>query len=364
MKSVFYENLTKINAPYEIELKRAASEVISSGWYIRGKSVEKFENEFSAYLGAKHTIGVASGLDALILAFEALEIPQGSEVIVAGNAYIACILAIVRAGLKPVLVDPDKQSWGLSAEIIEQNVTNNTKAVLVVHMYGAPNPMIDIMQVAKNHNLFVIEDCAQAHGAKVDNRMVGTFGDINAFSFYPTKNLGALGDAGACVTNDKYLADKIRALGNYGSDVKYYNKYLGHNSRLDEMQAALLSIKLPYLDAMNTKKRKLAAVYNELLPSCYAKPEQNEYSVYHLYPVLCADREVFRQQLLEKGVQTEVHYPVAPHKQDAYKHMFDINLPFSEQIAEQVVSLPISCALEIEDIEYVAQAVNRMEVVA
>ena len=280
-----YEDLAQLNKPFREKFEQQFSSFLDSGWYVLGNQVKEFEDNFAKYVGTKYCIGVASGLDALILSLAALNLPAGSEVIVPSNTYIATILAILRNNLTPVLVEPDKATYNINPKLIESAINSKTKAILCVHLYGKPCNMEAINKICKQHDLKLIEDCAQAHGAKFKNQKVGSFGDFGAFSFYPTKNLGALGDAGAITLNDKELYTKLIALRNYGSHKKYYNKYIGYNSRLDELQAAFLNIKLGYLDNINDHKRELASIYQQKISQNFIKPiiQKNTYDVFHIF---------------------------------------------------------------------------------
>lgn len=356
-----YENLYKSNQPLIEEFKRAFSEVLDSGWFILGKKVEVFEQEFANYLGAKHCIGVASGLDALTLSILSLDIPKGSEIIVPANTYIATILAILQAGHKPVLVEPDIRTYNIDPLLIEQSITKNTRVMMLVHLYGKPCDMDPINELCKKHNLFLIEDCAQAHGANYKGQKVGTFGHLAAFSFYPTKNLGCLGDGGAVVTNNPEFSEKVKMLRNYGSTVKYYNELIGFNSRLDEMQAAFLSIKLKHLDSINNHKRNLSTIYFENLKSDFIKPAQNGdyYDVFHIFSIRHEQRDKLKDYLFKNGVKTEIHYPVPPHKQKALENIIQGNFNISEEIHKTTLSLPISTFHTKEDIFRVIDMLNR-----
>ena len=355
-----YESLALSNAPFMAELEAAACRVIRSGWYVLGQEVSAFETEFAQYVGAKHCIGVANGLDALILSIEALDLPKGSDVMVASNTYIATILAILRAGHKPVLVEPELATFNMDPALLSQSITYNTRAICVTHMFGKTCRMDAIGVFAREHGLKLVEDCAQSHGAKLGKQMTGTFGDAGCFSFYPTKNLGALGDAGAVVTNDDALADRLRHLRNYGSRQKYVNRYVGVNSRLDELQAALLRAKLKHLDAMTAHKRALANIYAQNLPAWVHKPVQrpDEFDVFHIYGIRHPQRDALRQHLLEQGVKTELHYPIPPHRQEALQGIFAGEYPISEEQHATELSLPISNGHSAEDIRQVCKAVG------
>lgn len=352
-----YENLAYSNRAYIEELEIAALRVIRSGWYILGHEVSAFEVEFAHYVGAKHCIGVANGLDALVLSLEALDLPKGSDVLVASNTYIATILAIVRAGYKPILVEPELETFNLDPARLPQAMSANTRAICVTHLFGKTCRMDVIGAFALKHGLKVIEDCAQSHGAKHGNQMTGTFGDAGCFSFYPTKNLGAMGDAGAVVTNDDSLADRLRHLRNYGSVQKYFNRYLGVNSRLDEMQAAVLRVKLRYLDAMTAHKRALAEIYFANLPDWVSKPvrRMDEYDVFQIYGIRYRQRNTLRQHLFDNGVKTEIHYPVAPHRQEAMQGILQGEYPVAEELHATQLSLPISLGHSPAEIERVIE---------
>lgn len=357
-----YEDLSLLNKPFEEEIKREIDKIISSGWYILGESVRNFEKEFSTYHSSGETIGVASGLDALILGLRALDLPKGSEILVPSNTYIATILAILQNGLTPILVEPDLATYNISPEEIEKSLTSKTKGILVVHLYGKACEMDRIMEIANDHNLKVIEDCAQAHGAMLDNKKVGTFGDIGAFSFYPTKNLGAMGDAGAILCRNEELAEKIRALRNYGSHQKYYNKYVGYNSRLDEIQAAILSVKLKYLDKITAHKRELAEIYFKNLNGNFIIPVNNQryLDVFHIFNIRHPERDKLKAYLLKNEIITEIHYPIPPTEQEATKEIFtNVEIPISLEIHKTTLSLPISYAHSKGDIERVIQILNK-----
>ena len=347
-------DLKAINAQYREELIQACTEVIDSGWYIRGSQVSKFEANFAAYCGTTECIGVANGLDALTLTLRAWKemgkLQEGDEVIVQANTYIASVLAITENRLVPVLVEPDPDTFNLSPENIERAITPKTKVILPVHLYGQISPMVEIMAIAKQHNLLVLEDCAQSHGASINGKKCGNWGDAGAFSFYPGKNLGALGDAGAVTTNDSELADVIRALGNYGSKEKYVNEYQGVNSRLDEIQAAMLNVKLKYLDHEIAARRAVAAAYikgisNEKIKLPLSKDvdvENYEGHVWHLFVIQTDNRDELQRQLKDKGIETLIHYPIPPRKQQAYSETPNLEMPLTQAIHDSVVSLPIS----------------------
>ncbi|MDX2134180.1 MAG: DegT/DnrJ/EryC1/StrS family aminotransferase [Saprospiraceae bacterium] len=356
---ISYENLGEVNRSFEPAWRAAFDRFLAGGRYILGDAVQQFEDAFAAYCGVRHCIGVANGLDALTIALKVWEFPSGSEVIVPSNTYIATILAIVNAGLTPVLVEPDPRTYNLDPSRLGNAISSRTRAILVVHLYGKPAAMDAIVQTAQAYGLKVVEDCAQAHGAHLNGRKTGAWGDLGAFSFYPTKNLGALGDAGAITTHNDELAAKIRALRNYGSERKYHNKYIGFNSRLDELQAHFLGHKLLHLDAINAQKRVLAGVYHRLLPDYCVRPfvQEGYFDVYHIFNVLHPERDKLRDFLAHNGIQTEVHYPVPPHRQEGYRHLFSgREFPVSVSIHERTLSLPISFSHTEADVEQVCAA--------
>lgn len=354
-------DLHKINERYRNELDARIKEILDSGWYLQGKQNEEFSKHFAQFCGAKYALGVANGLDALNLIIKAYGFGPGDEIIVPANTYIATILAISENGCTPVLVEPDINTYGINPELIEEKITPRTKAIMVVHLYGQAVPMQKIWELAQKHNLKIIEDSAQAHGAEYQGRRAGNLGDAAGFSFYPGKNLGAMGDAGAVTTNDEVLYNKIKAIANYGSDRKYHHIYKGTNSRLDELQAGILDVKLQYLEADNNKRREIARYYREniknpliTLPQAYDEKAH----VWHVFVVRVKERERFQQYLNDNGIQTVIHYPTAPHKQDAYKEYADLSLPITEQIHREVISLPISPVMTQEEIETVVRVVN------
>ena len=364
MKIPFLD-LKAVNAAYRDELIEAAVRVIDSGWYIQGQEVQAFEEEFAAYCGSKYCVGVGNGLDALTLTLRAWKelgrLKEGDEVIVPANTYIATILAITENRLIPVLVEPDENTYNLSPDLARKAVTAKTKAIVPVHLYGRLAEMPAIMEIAEKHNLLVLEDAAQAHGASLQGRRAGNWGDAAGFSFYPGKNLGALGDAGAVTTNDEELAQTVRALGNYGSHKKYENLDQGVNSRLDEMQAALLRVKLRRLDQETAARRKVAKLYLEQIDNpalVLPRWEREEQHVFHLFVVRCEKRDKLQKYLAQHGIQTMIHYPVPPHKQRAY---FKWNLQIfgkTERIHASVLSLPISCNITLNDAQYIIKKFN------
>ena len=363
MLNIPFLDLKTINAQYRDELVQAATDVIDSGWYIQGAQVEQFEREFADYCGTEHCVGVANGLDALILILRAWKelgkLKEGDEVIVPANTYIASILAITENRLKPVLVEPDEQTYNLDPKLIEQAITPKTKAILAVHLYGQLANMLEINKIAKKNNLLVVEDSAQAHGASIDGRKAGNWGDASGFSFYPGKNLGALGDAGAVTTNDPELAKTIRALGNYGSHKKYENLYKGVNSRLDEMQAAMLRIKLKYLNNEIEKRRGVANYYLENIKNKNViLPVVSTNSVWHLFVIRTQTRKELQKYLLDNKIQTLIHYPLPPHKQSAYKEWNNDTYPITEKMHDEVLSLPISGVQDLKDTRKIVQIIN------
>ncbi|MDU0363139.1 DegT/DnrJ/EryC1/StrS family aminotransferase [Rhizobium sp. 25PS6] len=350
-----YESLAQANRALMEELEAVASRVIRSGWYILGNEVSSFESEFATFAESKHCISVANGLDALILSIEALDLPKGSEIMVASNTYIATILAILRAGHIPVLVEPERDTFNIDPDCLHAALTHNTRAICVTHLFGKACRMTEIAAFASEYGLRVIEDCAQSHGARYDGRLTGTFGIAGCFSFYPTKNLGALGDAGAIVTDDDEFADRLRHMRNYGSKKKYENLYIGVNSRLDEMQAAFLRVKLRHLDQVTEHKRALANLYFANLPEWLTQPlrRSSEYDVFHIFGIRHPDRDELRQWLLDNGVKTEIHYPIAPHRQKAMQGILSGNYPIADELHATELSLPISAGHSSVEIERV-----------
>ncbi len=358
-------DLKKINAQYANELKEACARVIDSGWYIMGQELKSFEEEFAAFCGAEYAIGVANGLDALTLIFRAWKelgkLKEGDEVIVQANTYIASILAITENNLTPVLVEPDENTYNLCPIKVRAAITPKTKAILPVHLYGQISPMQEIMLIAQDYNLLVVEDCAQSHGASIDGKKCGAWGHAAGFSFYPGKNLGALGDAGAITTNNEELANTLKALRNYGSHKKYQNLYQGVNSRLDEIQAAMLRVKLKNLDAETKKRQSVANRYlDEIKSDAITLPYVGEQAahVWHLFVIRTKKRDDLQKYLFENDIETMIHYPIPPHKQQAYAEMNNINLPLSEKIHSEVLSLPIHHQMQEQDIEQVISALR------
>lgn len=360
-----YLDYYKINALFIADYEAAVKKVLKSGRYIMGCELEAFEKEFAGYLGCETAVGVANGLDALILILEGYKalgfIKEGDEVIVPANTYIASVLAVSKAGLVPVLAEPDIKTYNIDPARIAEAVTSKTKAILPVHLYGRCADMDPIKEIARKFKLKVVEDAAQGHGSEYKSKKAGNLGDAAGFSFYPGKNLGAIGDAGAVATNDLELAEAIRSLRNYGSHKKYYNLYKGMNSRLDEIQAAMLRVKLAKLDEANDKRIKIAEEYlyrinNEkiVLPAS----DKDYKNTFHIFPVRTKDRDGFQKFLEARGVGTVIHYPVPPHKQEAYKELNRLSLPVAEEIHKTVISLPLNQSMTQDDVNYVIDCVN------
>lgn len=362
MPTIEYENLGKANQRFFEEYRHAFDKVLTSGWYVLGKSVKTFEEQFAAYCGTKYCVGVANGLDALTISLKALGFTAGDEVIVPSNTYIATILSILHNQMEPVLVEPDIKTYNIDPEKIEEKITSKTRAIMLVHLYGKVCSMDKIKDIAGKYHIKIIEDCAQAHGASFKGVRAGNFGDLGGFSFYPTKNLGALGDAGAVTCNDESLQQKIRNLRNYGSTVKYYNEEVGYNSRLDEVQAAFLSIKLKQLDTINEHKGALAALYLEGLKNDFIKPvvDPDYFDVYHIFNIRHSRRDALKEHLLQHNIKTEIHYPVPPNKQKAMHGILDKQLtPISEEIHRTTLSLPISYFHTLSDVQQVIEVMNK-----
>lgn len=345
------------------ELRAAFDRVFERSWYIDGKEDKAFEEAFAAYCNTNYCVGNGNGLDALMLSLKALGIGEGDEAIVPSNTYIATALAVTYVGATPVFVEPDIRTYNIDPALIEEKITKRTKAIMPVHLYGQACDMDPIMAIAKKYNLYVVEDCAQAHGATYKGQIIGSFGDAAGFSFYPGKNLGALGDAGATVTNNKELADKVRALGNYGSDYKYHHIYKGNNSRLDELQAAFLSAKLPLMDKVNENRRETAKKYLEGIKNpAIILPYVPEYAVpvWHLFAVRTEKRDALAQYLADKGIGTNKHYPIPMHLQDCYADLGieKGSLPIAEEISATELSLPMYYGMTQEEIDYVIDAIN------
>lgn len=347
----------------DADLRAAFDRVFARSWYIEGEDDKAFEQAFAQYCNMEYCIGVGNGLDALFLVLKAWGIGEGDEVIVPSNTYIATALAVTYVGATPVFVEPDIRTFNIDPSKIEAAITAKTKAIMPVHLYGQPCDMDPIMEIAKKYHLHVLEDCAQAHGATYKGQVIGSFGDASGFSFYPGKNLGALGDAGATVTNDKALADKVRALGNYGSDYKYHHIYQGNNSRLDELQAAFLSAKLPHLERMNAERRRIAQMYLDGIKN----PEiilpyvmEDTVPVWHVFGIRCKRRAELERYLNEHGIGTNKHYPIPMHLQECYKDLGfkEGDFPIAEEISATQLSLPMYYGMTDEEVQYVIDSVN------
>lgn len=357
-------DLHKINERFRNEIDERITQVLDSGWYILGEQVRVFEKNFANFCGVKHCIGCANGLDALNLIIKGFGFTDGDEIIVPANTYIASILAISQNGCKPILVEPDINTYNINPDLIEQKITDKTKAIMVVHLYGQAVEMEKIWDIANRYNLKIIEDSAQSHGARYKGKRAGNLGDASGFSFYPGKNLGCLGDGGCVTTNDDELAYRIRAIANYGSDYKYHHIFKGTNSRLDEIQAAVLDIKLKHLDEDNKRRSEIAKFYREniknpniILPQL--KEEANH--VWHIFAVRINDRDRLKKYLEGNGIETNIHYPTAPHKQECYKELEHLSFPVSEKIHKEILSLPISPVLTNEEVTKIVKVINDYE---
>lgn len=347
---------------HQKEFEQKAIKILRSGWYVLGKEVENFENEFASYLGAGHCVGVASGLDALWIAFRILGIGSGDEVIVQGNTYIASVMGITINGATPVFVEPDEY-YNIDASRIEDKITEKTKAVLVVHLYGQASNMKQIVDVCRKYNLRLVEDCAQSHGAMFAGQRTGTFGDIGCFSFYPSKNLGAFGDAGAIVTNNDQIAEDVRVFRNYGSEKRYYNKVVGTNSRLDEIQAGFLRVRLQYLDELAQEKRVICEKYLDQMHNnkiVFPGIRKEATHIWHQFVIRSEERDRLIRYLDEKGIGTIIHYPIPPHLSEAYQYLNlpEGSLPITERYAKTVLSLPLYNGMTEEEQECVIEAIN------
>ena len=354
---VKYLSLQQITAMHADEIQAAVNKVVSSGWYLQGEAVAAFEQEYATYTAAKHCISCGNGLDALTLMLQAYietgKLKPGDEVIVPANTYIATILAITNNHLKPILVEPRWDTLQIDDELIEEAITPDTRAIMLVNLYGRQAFTEHIGTICKQHGLLLFEDCAQSHG-------IAMHGDAQAHSFYPGKNLGALGDAGAVTTDDDQIAQIIRALGNYGSSRKYVFPYRGRNSRMDEIQAAVLRVKLQYLNQDNARRQEIADFYNTNITSERIQiPAFRHANVYHIYPVMCKERELLQQHLLSNGIETAIHYPIPPHQQECYKEWNTLSFPITERIHQQELSLPCNQAMTDAEVEAVVEAVNR-----
>ncbi len=361
IKNISFLDLEKINNRFRQEIDSRIKNILDCGWYLQGKENELFAKNFASFCGTNYAVGVANGLDALKLIIKAYGFGAGDEIIVPANTFIATLLAISENDCTPVLVEPDINTYNINPDLIEEKITDKTKAIMVVHLYGQAVQMEKIWKLAQKYNLKIIEDAAQAHGALYQNKRVGNLGDAAAFSFYPGKNLGGMGDGGAVVTNDENLYTKIKSLANYGSDYKYHHIYKGVNSRLDELQAAILDIKLKYLDADNARRKEIATYYRKnikntkiVLPQTY---NANAH-VWHVFVIRCNNRSSLQKYLESNGTQTNIHYPTPPHKQWGYKELENLILPITEKIHQEVLSLPISPVLTNEEIKHIVEAVN------
>ena len=347
---------------YHEEFEQKAVEVLRSGWYVLGKEVSSFEEEFASYIEGNYCVGLASGLDALWIAFRLLGIGRGDEVIVQGNTYIASVMGITMNGATPVFVEPDAY-YGIDTDKIEEKITSRTKAILVVHLYGVASRMEKIVALCEKYNLKLVEDCAQSHGARFNGQMTGTFGDVGCFSFYPSKNLGAFGDAGAVVVKDKELAERFKVFRNYGSEKRYYNKVVGANSRLDELQAGLLRVRLPHLNELNKEKEEIANRYTERIHNSkliLPKIPEGATCVWHQYVIRCKERDALIAYLEEKGIGTIIHYPIPPHLSEAYAYLGHCEgaLPITEAYAKTVLSIPMYNGMTREEQDFVIKALN------
>jgi len=362
MEKIMPNRLDRGFYQHQEELEEKALQVLRSGWYILGNEVNEFEKEFATYIGAKYCVGLASGLDALWIAFRALKIGEGDEVIVQGNTYIASVMGITLNGATPVFVEPDEY-FNIDASRIEEKITDRTKAVLVVHLYGQASNMKPIVDICKKHDLKLVEDCAQSHGATFDGKTTGTFGDIACFSFYPSKNLGAFGDGGAIVTDDENLAEFIKIFRNYGSQKRYYNMLVGANSRLDEIQAGFLRVKLKYLDDMTKEKREFSQRYlNELRNDKIELPRIREKAthIWHQFVIKTPYRDELMDYLNDRNIGTIIHYPIPPHLSEAYSYLNvkKGDLPITEEYANSVLSIPLYNGMTKEEQDYVIDAIN------
>ena len=364
---IHFLNLKKLNQPFEVTFQKKMKQFLEDGWYILGNEVKQFETDFASYCGTKYCIGVGNGLDALVLIFKAYihlgKLKKGDEVIVPANTYIASILAILQADLVPVLVEPKLETFNINPEAIEAKITSKTKAILPVHLYGQLCEMIAINEIAQKHNLLVIEDAAQAHGSQFsENERAGNLSNAAAFSFYPGKNLGALGDAGAITTNDDVLADILFSMRNYGSKVKYENEIIGVNSRLDELQAAFLNIKLKQLDSENEFRRSMAKRYlSEIKNDKIILPnwDFSQNHVFHLFVIRTSNRLALQKYLKENGIETMIHYPIPPHKQKALSNWNNLSFPFTEKIHDEVLSIPLNSGLKASEIQHIITVLNK-----
>ena len=348
---------------YQSEFEEAALKVLRSGWYIMGSELREFEEQFADYIGSKYCVGLGNGLDALWMAFRILGIGKGDEVIVQGNTYIASVMGITINGATPVFVEPDEY-FNIDAGKIEEKITDKTKAVLVVHLYGQASQMDKIVDICRRHDLKLVEDCAQSHGSAYKGKVTGSFGDIGCFSFYPSKNIGAFGDGGAIVTDDEEIARKMRIYRNYGSEKRYYNMVVGTNSRLDEIQAALLKVRLKYAKETNREKKEIAAEYDKRLSNpeiILPRVREGAEHIYHQYVIRCKRRDELAEYLKSRGISTIIHYPIPPHLAGAYEYLGHKkgDLPITESCADEVLSIPMYNGMTEEEIDYTVDALNR-----
>lgn len=358
-------NLGKQFYKYQQEYEEKALEVLRSGWYILGEEVKSFEKNFASYIDTKFSVGVASGLDALVLAFRALDIHEGDEVIVQANTYIASVMGITMNGATPIFIEPN-EFYNINVEEIEKNITKKTKAILVVHLYGQASSMKKIKQLCSKYGLYLVEDCAQSHGAKFEGQMTGSFGDIGCWSFYPSKNLGAFGDAGAITTDNKEIAEKIKILRNYGSEKRYHNQVVGYNSRLDELQAGLLNVKLKHINDLLFDRKRIANIYLENINNPLIelpKIDDGCSHVWHLFVIKTDKRNELQKFLEDEGIQTLIHYPIPPHLSEAYKDLGYCrgDFPITENFAETVLSLPLYNGMDNEEALYVCDKINEFK---
>ena len=364
MRNIPFATFDHLHKLMDEEIRKALIDVYESGWFITGNRLKKFEEDYANYCGTKYAIGCGNGEDAIELILRGYGISEGDEVIVSSHTFIASVLAVSAVGATPILIEPEMDYYLINPDLIEEKITEKTKAIIAVHLYGQACDMDKINEIAKKYNLKVIEDAAQAHGATYKGRKVGTLGDAAAFSFYPGKNLGALGDAGAVVTNDEELANKVRTYSNYGANIKYHHEVKGVNSRLDEIQAAVLDVKLKYLDETNANRKEIAKKYfaginnNKIILPKIA--DYNEH-VFHLFVVRCNERDRFQQYLKDNGIETVIHYPIPIYLQNAYPELNNLNLINSKELADTVLSLPLYYGMSDEEINYVIDIINNFE---
>ena len=363
MEKIMPNRLDRGFFKYQDEFEKKAIDVLRSGWYVLGNEVRNFENEFASHTGSKYCVGLASGLDALRIAFRVLRIGKGDEVLVQGNTYIASVMGITMNGATPIFVEPDEY-FNIDASKLEEKITDKTKAILVVHLYGQASNMAPIVDLCKKYNLRLVEDCAQSHGAKFNGQMTGTFGDIGCFSFYPSKNLGAFGDAGAITTNNEKIANDVRIFRNYGSEKRYHNKVVGANSRLDEMQAGLLRIRLNHMTELEEEKRNICNRYLAELKNPkiqLPKIRGGATHIWHQFVIRCKERDALMKYLDENNIGTIIHYPIPPHLSEAYQYLGhkEGSFPITEQYANEVLSIPLYNGMTKEEQDYVIEIMNK-----